>query len=62
MEEREFFLSKHSSMNVNRHMLRKEYKWDYKEGQPNVNCKHVQNDSKKCELNSKMKVEEYFGI
>ena len=43
-------------------MLRKEYEWDYKEGQPNVNCKHVQNDNKKCELNSKMKVEEYLGI
>ena len=32
----------------------------HKEDPSKVNCKHVPND-KKCELNSKMNVEEYFG-
>ena len=60
--ERKLFLSKHSSMKVTGHMLRKEYtEWDYEKGSPEVSCKHVQNDDKKCEYNSKMKVEEYFG-
>ena len=60
--ERKFFLSKHSSMKVTGHMRRKEYnEWDYEEGPPSVNCKHVQSDNKECELNSKMNVEEYFG-
>ena len=60
--ERKLFLSKHSSMNATGRMLRKEYnKWDYEKGPPEVNCKHVQKDNKKCEYNSKMKVEEYFG-
>ena len=60
--ERKFFLSKHSSMKVTGHMQRSEYnEWDYKKGPPSVNCKHVKSDNMKCELNSKINVEEYFG-